>query len=248
MRRAVLCTVAVVLGAAALTACTRKPGPATPAIPSASPELVPFTLLIASIDAQPMGNGEILTGVPDVPNPEAVRIATESARAALEAYLNAQFVAAPTRFSVAPLDGLLSPRAAAVLDDSARRGLGVVDLPVRGGVSGPAIAHAVVLVEGPAAYAVTLSYEAHLEVVLDDDTRGPLIQRGTMTFVPIGGGYRAEAVEVTLEAPDTGPRPPAAPPAPPADSPPRAPTAPAALPVPQPRVERYRLGSALERQ
>ncbi|MDP8971099.1 MAG: hypothetical protein M3N52_11525, partial [Actinomycetota bacterium] len=233
MRPPLLCTVVVVVGAAALTACTSTPRPVPPGTASGSLKLLPFNLLIASIDAQPMGNSEIVTGVPDLPDPEAVRIATESARAALEAYLNAQFVAAATRFSAAPLDGLLSPRAAAVLDDNARRGLGVLDLPVRGGVTGPAIAHAVVLVEGPAAYAVTLSYEAHLEVVLGDGTRGPLIQRGTMAFVPIGGGYRAEAVDVTLEAPDTTVRPPPGPPAPPADSPPNPPAPPAAVPAAQ---------------
>ncbi|HWB71286.1 MAG TPA: hypothetical protein VG452_03645 [Egibacteraceae bacterium] len=203
--------VAAALCAAALAACRGAPGPGAAPGSQPSAPLQPFRLLIASIDAQTMGSGAILGAPADLLNPEAVRIATEASRAALEGYLNAQFVTADTRFSAAPVDGLLGPRAAALLDDTARRGLGVVDLPVLGGVTRHAIAHAVVLVEGPAAYAVTLSYEAVLEVTLGDGGSGPVVQRGSMTFVPIGGGYRAEAVDVTLELPQEPTAAPAAP-------------------------------------
>lgn len=168
------------------------PAPAGPA---------PFALQVDGIDLQPIGNGELLGVSAATPDEAAAFQAVEAARVTLEDYLDNQFVLPATRFGASALDQLLAPQAAALLDDEARRALGVLDLPVTATTAGPATAHAAVRLDGNAVMSVTLTYEARVSAVLGGAAGEALVQRGTVVLVPTAAGWRAIAADVTLEGP-----------------------------------------------
>lgn len=165
----------------------------------------PFDLAVHHITIVGMGNAEILGAASPPPDEGAAQRAANGARDTLAAFLNAQFVDEGTRFTGGPVDGLLTPRAHAALTDGDRVGLGQLPLPVARTVTGPATTRAQVLLVGGEVDAVTLTYEAHLVVVLDDGQESAVKQAGTLTFVPTEHGWRADAVEVGTELPELTP-------------------------------------------
>lgn len=171
--------------------------------PSTPAAAVPFDLAIEHISLVGLDNAEILGIAGAPPDDQAALAAVTGAREALAAFLDAQFVAPDTRFTAAPIDGLLTPTAHAALTDEHRAGLGQVALPIARTVTGPAVASAQVLRLGNQVDAVTMTYEALLTVVLTDDTSVPVRQAGSMTFLPTPQGWRADAVEVTTDLPET---------------------------------------------
>lgn len=188
--------VAVLLCAAVVPACTGGEPPAAGAQAQADPAL--FDLRVERIRVTGMDNAEIL-GVAATPvRDEAASAAVRGARRVLLDFLNAQLLAEATRFSAGPVDALLTDRAKAVVTPEDRAGLGQLDLPVERTKRGPASATATVLVHGDAPHAVTLAYTALLTIVASDG-ESPVKQHGTITFVPTDEGWRAEAVDVSLE-------------------------------------------------
>lgn len=209
-----LCTVAA-LCVGAVAACTgtdQDPDPSRPggpdpsaAAPDASGSPRPagaFDLTVEHITVVGLDNAEIRGVAGAQPNDEKARQAVTGARDTLATFLDAQFVAPQSRFSGGPIDALLTPAAHAALTDEARAGLGQMALPVSHTVTGPAAARAQVLVLGDAVDAVTLTFDAALTIVLDDDTHVPVTQSGSMTFLPTEVGWRADAVEVTTDLPE----------------------------------------------
>lgn len=205
--------VVAALCAAALGACTGAEQPEPPersqaveSTPSPSPTppppAEPFDLVVHDITLVGLSNAEI-RGTPGPPTDHgAAERAVAGARDALAAFLDAQFVAQDTRFSAAPIDRLLSPRALGVLSEQDRAGLGQVALPVARTVTGPASTRAHVLVHGAEVDAVTLTYDAALTVVLSGDRAAPATLSGAMTFVPTPEGWRVDAVEATSDLPE----------------------------------------------
>lgn len=200
--------VAVVACATALSACTSSDGSSegggsSPENPAGEPgAAAPFDLTVERITVVGMDNAAIL-GVAGRPaSNEAAELAVAAARRALATFLNAQLLDEGTRFSAAPVDGLLSARARAVVSPEDRAGLGQVAVPVTRAITGPASTVAQVLLDGETAHAVTLNYSALLTVELQDGTQSPVKQSGAMTFVPTDEGWRADAVEVRTELPE----------------------------------------------
>lgn len=152
---------------------------------------------------QSIANDEIV-GVFDSPaDPVAATQAVEAARVTLEDYLDRTFVDEATRFSDRGVADLLTPGTAALMTDESRAALGLLDLaPVAFTATGPASAQATVSIDGVAVLSVALTYEAALSVAYADGTAGPLVQRGTVVFVSTDVGWRASAVDVTLDRPD----------------------------------------------
>lgn len=172
-----------------------------PGEPTITPA-VPFDLTVDTITLVGMSNAEIRgAAAPPADDGAAVR-AVAGARDVLAAFLDAQFVAADTRFTAGPIDRLLSARALGTISEQARAGLGQVALPVARTVTGPASAQAHVLVHGGEVDAVTLTYEALLTVVRPDDSAAPATLSGAMTFIPTPEGWRADAVEATSDLPE----------------------------------------------
>lgn len=203
------------LCAVALAACTGaepaaspdRPETGSPA-PTQTPSItpaVPFDLTVDDITVVGLSNAEIRGAAAPQPDEGAAVRAVAGARDALAAFLDAQFVAADTRFSAAPIDHLLSARAVGAVSEQDRAGLGQVALPVARTVTGPASAQAHVLLHGDQVDAVTLTYDALLTIILSDDTAAPGTLSGAMTFVPTDEGWRADAVEATSDLPEVSP-------------------------------------------
>jgi hypothetical protein len=131
----------------------------------------------------------------------AVDTATQQIAEALDGYLDAQFVTAETRFSDRPLSQLLSQRALDALSDLA--GLGALGISVRQVQAEPVTAKARMLTSGEDVTLVTVRYDARALVVSDNGASVPLHQRATMVFVREDGGWRAEAIDATLDLPRT---------------------------------------------
>lgn len=162
----------------------------------------PFNLDIHRIRLVNADNAEIRGAGATPADHEAAKRAVEAARKRLETFLNAQFVDEETRFSSKPLDPLLTPRARETLTDADRAGLGAIDTPVARTFTGSASAVAQVVLEGSKTHLVHLWYATTLRAELEDGTKTPVDQRGSVTFVPTGQGWRGQAVEVDLTLPE----------------------------------------------
>lgn len=194
-----LWVVAVLLCATAVAACTPGVAPSGDPLTQPGQPSGPFEVRIDDIKVSGMDNAEIL-GRPATPIPdEGAEAAAAGARDALGRFLTAQLVDEATRFSAAPIDALLTDRARAALTEEDRAALGQLDLAVDRTITGPAATTATVLMDGPSPHAATLGYTALATVVAEDGTRAGVRYTGTMTFVPTEDGWRAEAVDVSLE-------------------------------------------------
>jgi hypothetical protein len=184
---------------------SRRPTPAPIAEP---PAATPFEVVLAHIEMVSMSHGEIVGAGAGPPDEDAVALAADRARRVLQRYLDTQFVDAETRFTTAALHELLTDRAQAALTPADRLALGAVHYRGVWTKTGPATARATVLYDGAAVELVTLEYEARAEVGYVRSTRTrPLTQQGTLVYVPTAEGWRVEAADVTLDAPDPPPSP-----------------------------------------
>lgn len=216
-RSRVLLGLAVTAAVVAIVLLTRgmqtaaEVAPPTPT-PTPSPteeavaQPVPFRVRVTQIGQQPMDTNRLYGRTP-VRRPPAARRAARRAATALQRYLNRAFVAEDTRFTNAAMNRLLTRQGANALTRRDRRALGAQPLEIAGGTTRPVRARAIVLHDRGDVVAVSLRYRARMNVVFDDGTRGPLVQRGAMVFVPTDNGWRADMVDVRLRRP----RPPAAP-------------------------------------
>jgi len=189
----------------AVAACQAAPEASPGASDRGDGAGAPFDLTVEDIVIVGMDNAGILGVAGTPPSDAAAAAAVSAARDALGAFLNAQLVDEATRFSAAPVDQLLSARARATASENDRAGLGQVDLPVARTITGPASAVAEVLLHGEEVHAVTLSFNALLTVELAGGTASAAKQSGAMTFLPTEEGWRADAVEVTIELPEGAP-------------------------------------------
>lgn len=201
-----LWVVAVLLCAATVSACTSadddtaRPGqpPSDSQVEVAGPAQ-PFSLRVENIRLVGMDNAGLLGRAGTPVDNDAAETAVRGARDRLRAFLNAQLVDENSRFSAEPIDRLLTGAARALISADDRAALGELDLSVERTITGPAAASATALMHGGAPHAVTLAYTALLTVVADDESSSSMKQTGTITFVPTDDGWRAEAVDVSLE-------------------------------------------------
>lgn len=177
-------------------------GAADPGAAESQGEGRPFNLDVHRIRLVNADNAEIRGTEATPADHAAAEQAVEAARKKLETFLNAQFVEEETRFSDQPLGPLLTPRAEASLTAADRAGLGAVDTPVARTFTGSASAVAQVVLEGSNTHLVHLWYATTLRAELEDGTRTPVDQRGSVTFLPTDEGWRGEAVEVDLTLPE----------------------------------------------
>jgi hypothetical protein len=179
--------------------------PAPEPEPEPDPEATPFRVALLGVRALTSSNAAMY-GRTTVPADEAT--ADKAARdvtEVLQTYLDAQFRAPDTRLSAAPLEGLLTPRALSSLDEASRQALGEVDLPVTWTVTGPANALARVLFAGDKVISVAVQYDARLWAAFEEGRDAPLTmmsQRGSLLFTWTPEGWRADAVDLLLDAPE----------------------------------------------
>jgi hypothetical protein len=148
-------------------------------------------------------NAPILSVPPRPVDETRAKQAVEGATKVLAGFLNTQFVDTRYRFSGKALDRLLTPAVAELLDDKSRRGLGVLALDVEGTVTGDAaVRKAVVVMDTDRPLTVTLDFVAQITATLTDGTETPVVQRGQVVFVPTEDGWRARALDVSIEAPE----------------------------------------------
>lgn len=190
-----------------------EPEPSAPPPPDpANPE--PFNLVIDDIQMAPMGNAEILVGAGGAVDAATAEHAVEATSAALERYLNGQFVDEATRFGADAARALLQPGTYDALLPQQHEALGTLPLPVSGVITGPARGKATVLFDNGAAYAVSIEYEARLRVqfiAVGEPSEGaaqehPVTQRGTVLFT--APSWAVESFELALDAPEPPPPPP----------------------------------------
>jgi hypothetical protein len=162
---------------------TPTPTP-TPTEPEPLEESSPFAVAITGTTITPVANG-VLYGVADAPPDQAAAgAAVQQATDLLGRFLDAQFVSRSTFLSD---DGIGAVLDAGLLDDATRQALGVLERDdVLGTRTGPARTTAEVLLDGTVVEAVTLTYRAELELVLED-ARGPVVQTGTLVLSPLQG-------------------------------------------------------------
>lgn len=171
----------------------QQPGPRT--APS-----VPFDVTIEVTDAASMDNDGLFGQNADVPG-DAVDTAAEEVVAVLDRYLDAEFIAAETRFSDRPLSELLSQRALDSLSEADLAGLGVLGLSVQQVEAEPVTATARVLTSGSDVGLVVVRYEARARVITGDGVPAGLQQRASMVFAPDDGTWRVDAVDAELDLP-----------------------------------------------
>lgn len=188
----------------AAPAAPASPATATASVPPPAPP-VPFSLVVDHIEIRPLSNAGIVGhAVPPI-DEQAVVGAVEGARAALQRYLDAQFVHEAARFTAAPLEALLTPGAAALLTEDGRAALGQLAAPPASADGGAAVAGAQVLVDAATVRWVALTYEAPmtLRATVRAEPAEPAVQRGTLVFVAADDGWRAQAADVTLDRSET---------------------------------------------
>jgi hypothetical protein len=206
---ALVAAVATFLGYLALrggepgTAPAPSPGatvtPSPTPIPLAQPE--PFAVKLRGIGVREMDNRWLFRGKMGNTRRGAAKPARRAV-AELRRYLNGALVTPGTRFTARPMRRLLTKPAEQLLRPRDRRALGVGVADYAGGRSRVVKARAVVLYDGRKAHAVTVTYRARLDVLLEGERRRrPLHQRGVMVFVPTAAGWRADMVEVRLRLP-----------------------------------------------
>ncbi len=184
-------------GQAVRPAATPTPSP-TPT-PLAAEPAPPFELAADPVHVLDTDNAPILSTEPRGVDETAAEQAAQDATAVLEAFLNAQYTDPATWFSEAPLAALLTDGAQQALGDEERRGLGVLDLDVQRVEPGPASVDPMVTMHGSTPRHVTLTFHAALVGVLTSGAEIAITQAGHAVFVPDGHGWRAQAVDVTLE-------------------------------------------------
>jgi hypothetical protein len=184
---------------------TPTPEPTPEPEPTPTPTAGPVTLALESLDFEVLDNAGLRGEAPREPDEGALHSAADGARTALERYLNAQFVAPETRFTDAAIAELLGPSATASLSDEARQGLGQLPLDVSVSAAGPATARAIVIIDGPDVLSVTMSHDLAVTLVHPDGGTEEAHQHGTMIFRPIDGQWRAEVLEIALDAPEVTP-------------------------------------------
>lgn len=202
-----------------------EPTPTTPPPPDpADPE--PLSLVIEPVQLAPMGNGEILTGTASAVDEATAEQAVEATRAALERFLNAQFVDEGTRFGEAAARALLQPGVFDALPPEQRAAMGVQYQPVTGVLPQSATGTASVLFEQGRAYAVSIDYRVEVDLYFDTPDEGasesegsaspgeqasprsqPLVHRGTVLFT--APGWTVESFEFHIDSPDVPVPPPA---------------------------------------
>lgn len=211
--RAVVLLLLLLLGSACRGA--PEPTPTTPPPPDPT-QPDPLALVIEDIQLAPMGNGEILTGTGDAVDPDAAERAVEATAAALERFLNAQFVGEATRFGEGPARALLQPGVFDTLPPEQRAAMGVQYQPVTGVLPGRATGTASVLFHGERVYAVSIDYRVKVDLFYPSTGTGsgseatstedvvprglPLAHRGTVLFT--APSWTVESFEFHIEAPD----------------------------------------------
>ena len=174
---------------------TATPSPTEPAL--TQPE--PFRVSIRKARGVATDNALLFGRRPDE-RPKVAKQAARAAADALQRYLNAAFVSPKTRFTAAPIRTLLTPRAFDELGATDRRALGVGAPAIDGGKTGKAVARALVMYRHAKPVAVTLRYRAGMRAAFGQRTQ-PLVQRGTLVFVRVDKGWRADMAEVRLRLP-----------------------------------------------
>jgi hypothetical protein len=182
--------------------------PTTPE-PTPEPEPVPVTaepvaVGVVEITYEALSNSVLIGRDPAPPDDAVLGAAVEGARAALERYLNTQFVDPATRFQAVGIQALLTPSALALLQTQPQYGLAQLDLALAALTTAPVSASATVLMDEAAVLSVLLRYDAVFHATLADGAAGPLQQQGALLFVPAEDGWRAEAVELALTLPVAG--------------------------------------------
>ncbi len=150
-------------------------------------------------------NAGLKAGERRQPDETALNGAADGARAALERYLNAQFVIPESRFGDLAIAALLTPEAAGSATVEQLAALGQIPLRTERSTVLPVSAQALVMIDGAEVISVALRYDASVEVRLDDGAEHVLNQRGEMIMVPHADGWRASAVDVHLDAPEVSP-------------------------------------------
>jgi hypothetical protein len=178
--------------------------PAPEPEPEPDPEATPFAVELLGVKPLTSSNAAMV-GKSTVPaNSEVADRAAADVTKVLQRYLDAQFRDPASRLSAGPVEELLAPAALAGLDDAGRRALGDVDLPVTWTVTGPAKARARVLFAGDRVISVAVQYDAKVWTAEEEGKDAPLTmvsQRGQLLFVWTDEGWRAEAVDLLLDAP-----------------------------------------------
>lgn len=182
---------------------TAEPTP-TPTPAPAVAAGAPFSIDLADVQVLDDDNFAMLSVAPAGVDEGAAQAAAEAAAERLGAYLDAQFTDPDTWFTAAGFDGLLTPRAQALLEDDARRALGDLDLDVRTVETGAVTVEPMVALSEAAVRNVTLTFSASFAATLADDSRVDMRQRGHAVFVQGEGGWQADTVDITLEQ-DGGP-------------------------------------------
>ncbi len=172
---------------------TATPTPTPPPTPTLPPPAAPVEVVVAHIQLTPTSHGEIV-GLPEPQMDTAVAEAmVERGRQRLQAFLDAQFVAADTRFSAEGVAALVDP---ALLTPADLAGLGVLapDVEVLGTRTGTAHARAEILLDGAVVHSVALTYSATTELVLAD-AEGTVVHEGRVAFVELDGTLETAALE-----------------------------------------------------
>lgn len=159
-----------------------------------------FDVTVEVDDVTAVDNGRLFGRDRRRPPDAVVDRATRRVGKVVNDYLDAMFVVPTSRFSRRPLSRLLTRDALRATPDDPGGGLGV--LRTGGDVQGrPVTVAARVLVGGAEVTTIVVDYHLRAPVVTENGTRGSLRQRATMVFVPGTSGWRAAAVEATLDMP-----------------------------------------------
>ena len=177
------------------TSPSASPSPEAPAV--AQPK--PFAVKVTKSRGVAIDSSN-LYGREAPRQPDVVKAATTRAVEQLERYLNSQFISGQDRFGTAPVRKLLTLEAFKGLSKADRAALGVASLKPAGGGKSKAQARSVVLHQGDNAYGVTLQYRAKVKLIVDTEPQ-PLVQEGTMVFVPGESEWRVDMADVRLTLP-----------------------------------------------
>jgi hypothetical protein len=154
---------------------------------------------VTSVAVEPTDNAALFGGAPAPPDAQAVGEAVEAARAVVARYLTGMFVEPSTRFTHEPLTGLLGTRALAALSPPDERALGALRLRAESTRARPVEAVATVVAGAGGVDMVALSYDALVEVRLEDGDTEQLTQHAELAFVLEGSAWRADAVDARLQ-------------------------------------------------
>ncbi len=177
---------------------TSEPEEPTPELPPAGP----VEIAVDDVETQLLDSA-VLKGEPQrEPSAGVVDGAVGKATAALEAYLNAQFIDPDTRFSSDGLSVLLEESVVEGLSPEQRQGLGELDVEMDLEPAGPVATQAVVLTDGDELLSVTLAFDAPF--TRRDGDGGTVRQSGQLLFnaTQEGEPWRASMADLTVELPE----------------------------------------------